>query len=239
MAKPEKNQKVPGALIIVIIVLVAILPFYILVWKPYNDKKEPMQSDHDSVMKEIAGLDSEIARQDEIEADIAQMEKDWAKYREEMFIEPKAVLDDLQANAKECNIYMPKFEQENPEEYSPQVLTPEGNPLCFTEIDIKDAASTREDLIKFLDYIEHGSKGKYYITSFKTDLKDSDTEVQVKEEDSKKNSDTDTDSDTEEEPDLEPITYYETSMTIRLFYFDQKKTYDVQVEEEATDSAAE
>lgn len=184
MAKTEQNKKVPGALIAAVAVVVAIAVFVPTVYLPYKDKKPRMDAAHQEAVDTIEFYDSSIANQDVIEADIASLTAQWEKYQKEMFVNADAVLKDLNTAIKDYEIDVGTFNV-SPSEADPSgTVTSEGNPLYFTRVNITCNAE-REEILKFLDYVEKESIGCYYIRTFNAspfDVLDSDGSDVIGEE---------------------------------------------------------
>ena len=214
MAKTEtKNtKKVPGALVAAVVVVVAIAAFVPTVYIPYKNKKPAMDAAHQEALDTIAYLDSSIENQAAIEADIDDLEKQWAEYEKNMFVNANAALSDLVEAIDGCGIVQTSYSQGDPMPDESGTVTAEGNPLYYMGINLSGNA-TREDLLKFLKYVEQDSVGCYYVQTLNTtpyDVYDTEGEnAKVVEE------------------------RLNFSMTIILYYFNQDIVQAPPVEEEA------
>lgn len=257
MAKTDnkKNKKVPGALIIAVVVIIAIAVFVPSVYMPYKNKKPQMDADHQEALSSIAYLDDSIAGQAAIEADIKDLTAQWEQYRKDMFVEPETALDDINSAVLERGIEVKKFNRGKPMQDPSDTVTSEGNPLYYVTIDLSCVAE-REALIDFLKYVEQESVGCYYVK--KLDQKpipvesDSDKATDTEKSNDDKSSDADkkstdtskdkekqaSDTDTERPTTREhqEVSAYDVNMQIYLYYFNQDVVLVPEVEE--TDSAA-
>lgn len=213
MAKSENNKKVPGALIVVVVVIIAIAAFVPTVYMPYKNKKPTMDAEHQEALDTIAYYDQSIENQDVIEADIAKLTEEWERYRKDMFVEPESTLEDLNNNLVANEIEVRSFEQSDAIEDESGTVTAEGNPLYYVTIKI-DCLAEREQLIKFLKYVEEESVGAYYVRSLDASpeyVYDSDSEIVG-----------------------EPLS---ASMEIYLYYFNQNIVVQPEIEETDTETA--
>lgn len=244
MAKNEKAKKVPAALVAAVVVIVAITAFVPTVYMPYKNKKPIMDSEHKEALDTIAYLDKSIENQAVIEAEIADLNAQWEKYRKDMFVEPSSTLKDLNSSIDKLGIHVVTFNNGKPKEDPSGTVTSEGNPLYQIPIDINCIAS-RDQILEFMDYIEKESIGAYFINTFTatpanekqiasllgTDV-DSDTDT----EGSDTSVDTDTsgsDTDTEKQEITGEI--LNVKMKIFLYYFNQD--IEVAVASSDTDSS--
>lgn len=214
MAKTDNNSKnVPGALIAAVVVIIAIAAFVPTVYMPYKNKKPGMDEKHQEALDTIAYYDASIARQDEIEANIADLTARWEKFQKDMFIDADSSLMDLNDALKDCEITYSGFNRTEPTQDPSGTVTAEGSPLYYVSITIA-GRSTRDNLLKFLKYVEEDSIGAYYVKTMNAtpvDVVDSDGEVTGQE--------------------------FTFTTQIYLYYFNQDITIAPTVEETDTESA--
>lgn len=201
MAKTDnnnKNKKVPGALVAAVVVIVAIAAFVPTVYIPYKNKKPEMDQKHQEALDTIAFLDSSIANQEYIESDIADLQAQWEKYEKDMFVNADSALGDVVEAIDGCEIVQTAYNQGDPTQDPSGTVTAEGNPLYFMTVNLKGHA-TRENILKFLKYVEQDSVGCYYIQKFTASPhEEKDTDGSLIDED-----------------------HLDFDMTIYLYYFNQ------------------
>lgn len=212
MAKTENNKKVPGALIAVVVVIVAIAAFVPTVYMPYKNKKPKMDSEHQEALNTMSYWDESIRNQATIEADIANLTAQWEKYRKDMFVEPMSTLKDLNTSLTDQGMRVTGFSQGDAQPDDSGTVTAEGNPLYYTTVTVT-AIGDRDQLLNFLKYVEEESIGAYYVKTLESkpiEVKDSDSEV-IGES-------------------------LETKMTIYLYYFNQDVTVAVATDTDTSSS---
>ena len=95
MAKNEKsNNKIPGAAVAIVAVIIAVAVFVPTVYMPYKNKKPAMDSEHQEAVDTLKYYDDSIANQANIEKDIEQLEKEWEEFQKNMFVDAGSSLDD-------------------------------------------------------------------------------------------------------------------------------------------------
>ncbi len=175
MAKTE-NKKVPGALIAIVAVIVAVAVFVPTVYMPYKNKKPIMDSEHQEAMSTIDYYEQSIERQSDIEKDIEKLTKQWEEFQKDMFVDANSSLEDLQKSIDEKGIVLTSFTRsaEMPDENGKYSFT--GCPLYYVSIQISGYAS-RENLLDFLKKIEQESVGCYYVKTINAFTVTSDMDV--------------------------------------------------------------
>ena len=177
--KKENTKKVPGALVVAVVVIIAIAAFVPTVYMPYKNKKPGMDEKHQEALDTIAYLDESIADQPNIEADIADLTAQWEKYQKDMFVDAQSALADLNKAILDCNWTLINYNAGEAAADPSGTVTADGNPLYFYAITI-DGLATREDMLKFLKYVEEDSIGAYYVKTLNANpevIVDSDSEV--------------------------------------------------------------
>lgn len=216
MAKTENNAKnVPGALIAAVVVIIAIAAFVPTVYMPYKNKKPGMDEKHQEALDTIAYYDDSIARQSEIEADIAALTERWEKFQKDMFIDADSSLMDLNDALKDCDIVYTAFNTQDPTQDPSGTVTAEGSPLYYVAITITGTGS-RENLLKFLKYVEEDSIGAYYVKTMNA------TPQPVLDDEGKETGDEE----------------FKFTTQIYLYYFNQDITIVPEVVETDTDTEA-
>lgn len=214
MAKNE-NKKVPGALIAIVAVVVAVAVFVPTVYMPYKNKKPIMDSEHAEAVSTINYYEESIANQANIEKDIAQLKVEWEKFQKDMFVDASSSLADLNDSIKETDIHLNSFERgaETPDESGMVSFT--GSPLYYVSINISGYCD-HDTLIDFLKFVEEDSVGCYYVKTLSASTLDEDKKIGDY---------------TAKKGDLS------FGMEIYLYYYNQKIT--VEVEETDTESTEE
>lgn len=217
MAKNEKNtNKVPGAAVAIVAVIVAVTVFVPTVYMPYKNKKPQMDSEHQEAVDTINYYETSIQNQAAIEKDIADLEKEWAEFQKKYFVDASASLDDLQTKMDEIEFGYISFDRDDEMPDPSEKVSFTGSPLYYVPIRIS-GNSDEETLLELLHYIEVESVGCYYVKSLSAKTYEADTEL--------------ADKTTVKEGDLN------ISMEIYLYYYNQKIKVEVETDTE-TDSAA-
>ncbi len=215
MAKND-NKKVPGALIAIVAVIIAVAVFVPTVYMPYKNKKPIMDSEHQEAVDTIQMYEDSIRNQAAIEKNIAQLEAEWEQYQKDYFVDANSSLADLQKAIEDYNFHYTNFERGGETEDESGKISFTGSPLYYVTIDLEGYA-TREDLLDFLNFVEKESVGCYYVKEFSAITVTTDTDVlndvAVKEGD------------------------LDVSMEIYLYYYNQKIQIDPSLLETDTDSA--
>ncbi len=184
MAKTENAKKVPGALVAAVVVIVAIAAFVPTVYMPYKNKKPAMDEAHKEALDTIEYYDNSIKNQASIEAEINDLQAQWDKYQEDMFVDAKTTIKDLtraidaRGDIIDLNI---KVESATPDPSG--LVTADGNPLYFNKIKLTGRCD-RETLLSLLKFIEEDSIGHYYVQKYESkpvEVTDSDGNVVDKE----------------------------------------------------------
>lgn len=211
----SKNaKKVPAAVIIIVAVIVAVMIFVPTVYMPYKNKKPAMDAEHEEVLAQLQKYDDAIADQDNIEADIEELQAEWDQYQKDMFVNASSSLDDLQKVVDKLGITMLTFDRGNETEDPSGAYSFTGSPLYY--VTIKMTMNTDEEtLLELLKYIEQDSVGCYYVrnlgaTTYSEDKDDDGTTIK--------------------KGDLS------VNMEVNLYYYNQKITIDPSLLETDTDT---
>ena len=177
MAKNEKNNKIPGAAIAIVAVIIAVTVFVPTVYMPYKNKKPEMDAAHQEALDTIQYYDDSIENQDAIEKDIEQLKAEWAEFEKDMFVNASTSLDDLQAAMDEIDFHYTQFDrgQETPDESGAVSFT--GSPLYYVSLKITGYAD-EETLIKLLKFVEEDSVGCYYVKKIVASTVDTDQDME-------------------------------------------------------------
>lgn len=215
MAKTE-NKKVPGALIAIVAVIVAVAVFVPTVYMPYKNKKPIMDSEHQEAMSTIDYYEESISHKDDIKKDIDELTKQWEEFQKDMFVDANSSLEDLQKAIDEKGINVTNFTRsaETPDEEGKYSFT--GCPLYYVSLQIAGYAS-RDDLLEFLKFVEQESVGCYYVKTLSAFTVTSDVDMgkfSVKKDD------------------------LQISMDIYLYYYNQDPALKVEIATE-TDTETE
>lgn len=214
MAKNEKNtSKVPGAAVAIVAVIVAVTVFVPTVYMPYKNKKPAMDSEHQEAVDTINYYEDSIANQASIEKDIDELEKEWAEFQKNMFVDAASSLDDLQKAMDDIGFQYTSFDRGSETADDSGKVSFTGSPLYYVSISI-NGYTDEETLLKMLKFIEEDSVGCYYVKSLNAKTYEKD-----------------------EENDKYTIKAgdFEVDMDIYLYYYNQKIT----ITPEETDTETE
>ena len=174
MAKNEKNNnKIPGAAIAIVAVIIAVTVFVPTVYMPYKNKKPLMDSEHQEAVSTINYYEDSIANQANIEKDIEDLQAEWDEFQKDMFIDAGSSLDDLQKAMDDIEFNCTQFERGSETQDDNGTVSFTGSPLYYVSIKIK-GTSDEETLIDLLKFIEEESIGCYYVKTLKATTFDTD-----------------------------------------------------------------
>jgi len=164
MAKNENKNKIPGAAVAIVAVIVAVTVFVPTVYMPYKNKKPAMDSEHQEAVDTINYYEDSIANQASIEKDIDELEKEWAEFQKNMFVDAASSLDDLQKAMDDIGFQYTSFDRGSETADDSGKVSFTGSPLYYVSISI-NGYTDEETLLKMLKFIEEDSVGCYYVKS--------------------------------------------------------------------------
>lgn len=176
MAKNDKNNKIPGAAIAIVAVIVAVTVFVPTVYMPYKNKKPEMDAAHQEAVDTINYYEDSIANQGNIEKDIEQLEAEWEEFQKDMFVDASSSLDDLQAAMDEREFHYTSFDRGKETEDESKKVSFTGSPLYYVSIKIS-GYTDEETLIDLLKFIEEDSIGCYYVKKLSAKTIDTDSDI--------------------------------------------------------------
>ena len=167
MAKNEKAKKIPGALVAAVVVIIAIIAFVPTVYLPYKEKKPGMDAAHQEALDTIAYYDKSIENQPVIEAEIADLQKQWEKYQKDMFVDHTTALADINNAIMDRDIELLTIATGTPTPDASGTVTAEGAPLYVINIRL-NIKCDRENLLSLLKFVEKESVGCYYVQTLQS-----------------------------------------------------------------------
>lgn len=210
----KNNKKVPGAIIAIVAIIVAVAVFVPVVYMPYRNNKPQLDADHESAVSQIQVYDDAIADQANIEKNIEELQAEWDEFQKDMFVDASSSLDDLQKKFDEIGLNVASFNRGEETEDPSKSISQTGNPLYYVTINVS-LYSDQEKLLELLKYVEEESVGCYYVKTL------SATTVP-------------------EDEDLEAFTVKEgelkVDMQILLYYYNQDITIDPSLLETDTEA---
>lgn len=199
----KKGNKVPGAAIAIIAVIIAVTVFVPTVYMPYKNKKPEYDKVHQEALDTLAYWEQSIENRPAIDKDIDELEKEWDKFQKEMFVDAGSTLKDLQKEFDERKFHYTSFDIGPEQEDGSGKVSFTGAPLYNVVINIH-AYSDEDTLLSALKYLEEESIGCYYVKSLNANTfgeeKTVDSEYTAKVGD------------------------LDISMEVYLYYFNQKVT---------------
>lgn len=202
----NENKKIPGALIAIVAVIVAVAVFVPTVYMPYKEKKPQMDAEHEAALAQLAVYDEAIANQANIEKDIATLQAEWEEFQKDMFVDAQASLDDIETAVRELdNIKLMSFKRGVETQDPSESYSFTGSPLYYVSIDLSMYCE-REQLLEFLKFVEQDSVGCYYVKTLSVSTIAEDREITT-DYTAKKDS-------------------LDVSMEIYLYYYNQDITID-------------
>jgi len=182
----NNSKKIPGAAVALALVIVAVAVFIPTVYTPYKKKKPEMDEKHQEIVEEIQMYEDAIADQNNIEANIADLEVEWDAFQEEMFVDADASLKDINDKVNELGFGLTNFQRGAPTPDENGAVSFTGSPLYYVQLNIS-GYTDRDTLLDLLKFIEEESVGHYYVKAFSATTMDTEQkisdEIQVKEGD--------------------------------------------------------
>lgn len=172
----KKSNKIPGAAVAIVIVLLAGIIFVPAVYMPYKNKKPQMDADHQAAVEEINMYEEAIANQANIEKNIAELSAEWEEFRKEMFIDASSSLNEIEAKIRETDFFIQSFQKTEGQKDPNGAVSFTGAPLYYQQISIL-GYSDKDTLIDVLKSIEEESVGCYYVKSLSADTLTQDVEL--------------------------------------------------------------
>lgn len=158
----KKNNKIPGAVVGLIIIVIVGIIFIPTVYMPYSNKKPQMDADHQAALEEIQYYEDSIANQATIEKNISELQTEWDAFQKEMFIDASSSLADIEAAVRATDFYLTSFVKSEGQPDPNGAVSFTGSPLYYQQITIS-GYSDQETLIEILKFIEEESVGCYYV----------------------------------------------------------------------------
>ncbi len=172
----KKSNKIPGAAVAIVLVLLAGIVFVPAVYMPYKNKKPKMDADHEAAVSEINMYEDAIANQASIEKNIAELSAEWEEFRKEMFIDASSSLNEIEAKIRETDFFIESFKKEVGQKDPNGAVSFTGAPLYYQKITIS-GYSDKDTLIEVLKSIEEESVGCYYVKSLNASTLEEDKEL--------------------------------------------------------------
>src|SRR5574344_1064676 len=157
-------KDIPKQFVIFLVVLIAFIIFMFAVINPLMNNFPVYESDHATAVQTIAKYEDTNARQAEIQQNIDDLTKQYNEKQEQLFVDSKTSIEDLQAIFKKLGIGMVSLTRgESVADTSGRTSTG-GIPLYSTALQFtyKGTVDTTNDLIH---YLEQDSKGCYFINT--------------------------------------------------------------------------
>lgn len=171
MSKNEK--KVPGALIAIVAVIVAVAVFIPVVYMPYKNKKPTMDADHEAALAELQLYEDSIANQANIEKDIEEMTAEWDEFQKTMFVDATSSLQDIVDACNELGIEFSNFSRSDQTPDPSGAYSSTGSPLYYVTLTM-NMETDRDTLLDLLNFIEVESIGCYYVSTLGISTKEDD-----------------------------------------------------------------
>lgn len=173
----KETKKIPGALIAIVAVIVAIAVFVPTVYLPYKEKLPQMNADHEAAVSQMEVYDQAIINQANIEKDIDTLKAEWEEFQKDMFVDANSSLNDLQTAVDELdNIKLVAFDRGVETQDPNEAYSFTGSPLYYVSISLK-MYTDNETLLDLLKYIEQESVGCYYVKTLNATTLKKDEEV--------------------------------------------------------------
>ena len=170
----KSNSGVPKIFIVGVVVLVLFILFIFFVFSPFLGKIPKYQTDHASAVSTIAQYEDTLTNQKKVQERIDKLTESFNEKQEELFIDSKQSIEDLQSIFKKLNIDMVNLTRGNSVKDSKGRKSSAGYPLYSTSLTFsyEGKMGTTQEL---LDYLERESKGCYFVKALSmSPIKNSD-----------------------------------------------------------------
>ena len=160
----KNKQILPKSIIFFVVLLAVFVVLLTTIFIPTINKIPQYQLDHNTAVSEVAEYEYYLANQKTVEEKIAEYTAEYEKKQEELYVDAKSSIEDLQAIFTKLDINMTSMTR-NDGIQDPQGRTSTGGiPLYTTSINFSyngNMSTTK----KLMHYLEQESKGCYFINS--------------------------------------------------------------------------
>ena len=159
-----KKNKIPGSIIAFLILLIVFVIILVALVVPTITKLPKYNEDHATISAQIADCDDVLANQTSVEAKIDEMTKQYNENQENLYIDAKSSVKDLQDIFADLGIDMTSLTRGEGVQDAQGRTSMGGIPLYYTNL-MFSYTGTKDKTLQLIHYLEQESKGCYFIDS--------------------------------------------------------------------------
>ncbi len=206
-------------------ILVVCIIFLIAVQIPFSQKIETYNNDHASAESQISEYEYYRKNADTITAEVAKLEKECSEKNAKLTVDPKKTVDDIKDLIVKHGMDLNSLTISQGVPDKQGGVSASGDPLYVSTIKY-NFIQTQQKIIETLSYFEKESNGAYIISAVQIEPEELD-ETPTSGEDSSKIS----------TPSSQNI--FNTTLTIKLYYFDLTKNTGAASKASSSSSSSE
>ena len=159
-----KKNKIPGSIIAFLVLLIVFVIILVALVVPTITKLPQYNEDHATISAQIADCDDVLANQTSVEAKIDEMTKQYNENQENLYVDAKSSVKDLQDIFADLGIDMSSLTRGEGVQDAQGRTSMGGIPLYYTNLTFS-YNGTKDKTLQLIHYLEQESKGCYFIDS--------------------------------------------------------------------------
>lgn len=159
-----KKTKIPVPIIVFVALLIVFVIILLALVMPTFTNLSKYNDDHATITAKIADCDDVLANQTSVETKIDEMTKQYNENQENLYIDAKSSVKDLQDIFADLGIDMTSLNRGESIQDDQGRTSKGGVPLFKTNLSFSYNGS-EENTLKLVHYLEQESKGCYFINS--------------------------------------------------------------------------
>ncbi len=160
----KKQVAIPGFIWAIVVILVLCIVFMFLVQKPFSEKIDTYNTEHDAAQSKITMYEDYLSRKEEVEKSIAEMKEKYNEESKKLFVNATQGPADIQRMVNNLKISLNNVDIADPGVDGEGRTSSTGDPLYVTSVSF-NFEGTESELLDTLDYFELESDGSYYVES--------------------------------------------------------------------------
>ncbi len=222
----KKQVKIPKFIWVLVGILVVSIIFLIAVQMPFSQKIETYNKDHQSAESQISQYAYYLKNAETITAAVEKTEAECSEKNEKLTVDPNKTVDDIRdlLAKHEMDLTTLNITEGVPDDQGG--VSASGDPLYVSTLTYSFTSSEKK-LIETLDFFERESKGAYFISNIAISQQEDKAVPDASGAESSVVS-------------VSPASQlYNTTLTIKLYYFDASKNVGATTEESVEESSEE
>lgn len=159
-----KKTKIPVPIIVFVALLIVFVIILLALVMPTFTNLSKYNDDHATISAKIADCDDVLANQTSVETKIDEMKKQYDENQQNLYVDAKSSVKDLQDIFAELGIDMSSLTRGEGVQDAQGRTSMGGIPLYYTNLSFSYNGS-EENTLKLVHYLEQESKGCYFIDS--------------------------------------------------------------------------